>query len=598
MLSASWIRDGLQRGLGSWVAEVRPATLRADAQAGLLAAVLVLPQGIAFAALAGLPPAMGLVAAALPGALAALGGSSRHVMTGPTNALALALGAMLVTLSRGDTSLLVPLALALTLLVGLMQLTLALTRLGTLANFISPSVMLGFTSGAALLIGWYALGSIMGGDGRASPIEAWHGGLSPQSLAVGLLTLIAALAGRRWWRRGPYLLVALLLGIAACWLLTQFAQGHGAAPLRVGTPPSAWPDWQLPWAQPARLMELGSPLLQAALALTIIALGQSMAIAKAMAARSGQVLDVNRECLGQGLGNLGAAFSGGMVVCGSLNRSVPNLEAGAVTPLAAVASALILLLLVAVAGPLLAWIPLAGVGALLLVVAWSLVDRAGWASTWRLERTEFAIALTTGVATLLLHLEVAVLAGVLLSLVVYVYHSARPALRDMGFDRAGSGRSLVVVDPLQAAQQECPQLKMLRMEGSVWFGALAHVDEHLRGLCDRAAGGADRQPFLLVMAKSMNTIDLAAARLWDQERVRRRALGGDLFFHHPRPQVLSMWARSGFLKRLGEQHVFPGKRSAISAIVPMLDENVCARCSARIFAECADRPGSVAADAA
>ena len=203
-------------------------------------------------------------------------------------------------------------------------------------------------------------------------------------------------------------------------------------------------------------MALGSPLLQAALALTIIALGESMAIAKAMAERSGQVLAVNRECLGQGLADRGAAFCGGRLGCGSLNRSVPNLEADAVTPLAGVASAPILLLLVAAAGPLLAWMPLAGVGALLLVVAWSLVDRAGRASTWRLERTDFAIALAILVATLLLHLEVAVLAGVLVSLVVYVYHSARPALRDMCFDRDGPGRSLVVVNPLQAAQQECP----------------------------------------------------------------------------------------------------------------------------------------------
>lgn len=582
----------LQRGLGSWVAEVRPATLRADAQAGLLGAVLVLPQGIAFAALAGLPPAMGLVAAALPCAVAALAGSSRHVVSGPTNAIALALGAMLATMARGDASLLVPMALALTLLVGLMQLGLAVTRLGTLANFISPSVMLGFTTGAAALIGWYALGSMMGAAGRESPLQVWHNGLSWPSLVVGGLTLGAALAGRRWWLRGPYLLAALLLGIVLCWLLTRFPIAGAAPPQRVGAVPSAWPDWQLPWASASQLLAVASPLVQAALALTIVALGQSMAIAKAMAARSGQVLDVNRECLGQGLANLSAAFSGGMVICGSLNRSMPNLEAGAVTPLAGVASVVILLLLVAVAGPLLAWIPLAAVGALLLVVAWSLIDQAGWRRSWRMERTEFAIALTTLIATLLLHLEIAVLAGVLLSLVVYVYRTARPALRSMGFDRPGTGRSFVVVEPARAAQQECPQLKLLRMEGSVWFGAVAHVDDHLRSLRERAAVGPDGQPFLLVMAKSMNTIDLAAADMWDHERLRRRELGGDPFFHRPRPQVLAMWARSGFLKRLGEQHVYPDKRRAIAGIVPRLSEAVCATCTARVFEECATRPGA------
>jgi SulP family sulfate permease len=593
MIMLRALRMPLNRWLGPWVDEVDKTTLRADAQAGLLGAVLVLPQGIAFASLAGLPPAMGLAASALPCAVAALGGSSRHVMSGPTNATALAMGAMLTTLAAGDASLFVPLALMLTLLVGLMQMGLAMARLGALANFISPSVMMGFTTGAAALIAWYALSGMMGAEGRASPLQAWQQGISMPSLLVGMITLVAAAAGRRWWRRGPFMLAALLVGIAAGWWITGHPLVAGAPPLRVGTPPSAWPQWHGPWVDAGRLLELGSPLLQAGLALTIVGLGQSMAIAKALAARSGDVIDVNRECLGQGLANLSAACSGGMVVCGSLNRSLPNLEAGAHTPLAGVASALILIVLVAVAGPLLAWIPLAGVGALLVVVAWSLVDLDGWTRTWRLERSEFAIALATALATLLLHLEIAVLAGVMLSMVVYVYRTARPAMRSMGIDAQAPGRPFVVVDGEggHAPLRECPQLKLLRMEGSVWFGAVAHVDEYLRSLRQRAAASAEGQRYLLVMSKSMNTIDLAAADLWDNERLRRREFGGDLYFHRPRPQVMAMWHRSGFLKRLGEHHVFPDKRKAIAAIVPRLDEAVCARCSARVFEECAGRPG-------
>ncbi|OYU98408.1 MAG: sulfate transporter, partial [Burkholderiales bacterium PBB5] len=516
----------LARWLGPWVAEVDGASLRADLQAGLLGAVLVLPQGIAFAALAGLPPAMGLAAAALPCAVAALGGSSRHVMSGPTNATSLALGAMLVPLAAGDASLLVPLALALTLLVGLLQVGLATARLGALANFISPSVMLGFTTGAAGLIAWYALAGLMGAAGRASPVQAWQQGVAWPGLLVGGLTLVVAAAGRAWWRRGPFMLVALGVGIAACWWLTAHPVLAGAAPLRVGEPPSAWPQWRWPGQDAQRLAALGSPLLQAALALTIVALGQSMAIAKALALRTGQVIDVNRECLGQGLGNLSAAFSGGLVVCGSLNRSLPNLEAGARTPLAAVSSALWLVALVALAAPLLAWIPLAGVSALLLVVAWGLVDQAAWARLWRMERSEFAIAAATATATLVMRLEMAVLAGVMLSLVVYLYRTARPALRTMGFDSHRADRPFVVVDGAPGVLPECPQLKLLRMEGSGWFGAVSHVADHLRGLRQRAEASPAGQRHLLVMTKSMNTIDLAAADLWDDERTRRRALGG------------------------------------------------------------------------
>ncbi len=605
-------------------------TLRADVLAGLLGAVLVLPQGIAFAALAGLPPAMGLAAAVLPAAVAALAGSSRHVATGPTNATSLALGAMLAPLAQGDMALAIALAGALTLLVGLMQAALALLRLGTLANFISPSVMLGFTSGAAALIAWHALAGLMGAGGRAAPPEAWAQGVSLPALAVGALVLVLAAAGRRWWRRGPHLLAALLVGVALAWWLADPARRaalFGApaadgpwrvtAPAVVGTPPSAWPQWQWPALQAALHWELLPQLLPMALALAIVALGQAMAIAKALAQRSGQVLDVNRECLGQGLGNLVGGLSGAMVSCGSLNRSLPNYEAGARTPLAAVAAAAWLLALLALAGPLLAWIPLAGVSALLLLVAWGLVDRAAWARLARLDRSELGIAAATALATLVLRLEMAVLTGVMLSLVAYLWRVSRPALRSMGFgrpDHAGptqalapasgagpgaawdgspsrsAGRPFVVLDGAAPGSvlPECPQLKLLRMEGSVWFGAVAHVAEHLRTLRD--APGAQRH--LLVMAKSMNALDLAGADLWDDERLRRRALGGDLYFHRPRPPVLALWRQTGFLSRLGEDHVFPDKHRAIATIVPRLDPGICARCQVRLFEECGERPGA------
>ena len=323
-----------------------------------------------------------------------------------------------------------------------------------------------------------------------------------------------------------------------------------------------------------------------------------MAIAKTLGARSGQVIDANRECFGQGLANLTAAFTSGMVVCGSLNRSLPNLEAGARTPLAAVAAAGLLVALVALAGPVLAWIPLAGVSALLLVVAWSLLDRAAWARVWRLDRPEFGVALATAAATLALRLEVAVLAGVLLSLVVYLYRMARPALRTMGFDSQAAFRQFVVIDaapqlpPPPGALPECPQLKLLRMEGSVWFGAVPHVAEHLRALRQRSAAHPEVQRHLLVMAKSMNSIDLAAADLWDDELLRRRQAGGDLYFHRPRPPVLALWQRTGFLHRLGADHVFADKHRAIATIVPLLDDAVCARCKVRLFDECSQRPGA------
>ena len=578
----------LQRWLGPWVAEVNAGTLRGDAIAALLAAVLVLPQGIAFAALAGLPPAWGLYAAVVPTAVAALAGSSRHVLTGPTNALSLALAASLAPLAVAGSAEYLRLALVLTLMVGAIQVAVALLRLGVLTHFISPSVLLGFTTGAALLIAWHALHSL----------TREHGALLP-ALAVAALTLVVA-AGLRWrspwpWTRGPGMLIALVAGTVLAAAGVQAGFWGSTQLVRIGTLPPALPSLSVPavaWADLPRLATI-------ALALTLVALGQSIAIAKTLAARSGQALDVNRECLGQGLANVAGACFSAFVSCGSLNRSVPNLEAGARTPLAGLMAAAFVLLLVAVAAPLLAWVPMAAIDALLLLVAWTLVDTAQWRELARLDRREAAVAGGTLAATLLLPLQVAVLAGVAASLVLYLHRTAHPALRSMGFEgppHPGVNRPFVVLEPAPSATpakpakpviRECPQLKLLRMEGPVWFGAEAHVADALRAL--REAPDAPRH--LLVMGKSMNFIDPAGAALWERERAQRSGPGAGLYFHRPRPEVLHTWRKSGFVQRLGEDHIFPDKRSAIAAIVPRLDPAICARCTARVFDECAGQPG-------
>ncbi len=593
-MSASASPRGLQRWLGSWVAEVDGATLRADAGAALLAAVLVLPQGIAFAALAGLPPAWGLYAAVLPTAVAALAGSSRHVLTGPTNALSLALAASLAPLAAAGSAEYLRLALVLTLMVGAIQVAVALLRLGVLTHFISPSVLLGFTGGAALLIAGHALRSLLWPlptlDGLLWAWPPTAAGGVPNGpvlylgeLAIAALTLAAALALRRWWPRGPVLLLALGAGTL---LAAGLALGWGWPLQRVGALPQAWPPFAPPalaWADLPRLATI-------ALALTLVALGQSMAIAKVLAERSGQHLDVNRECLGQGLANLAGGLFSGFVSCGSLNRSAPHFEAGARTPLAGVMAAAGVLLLVALAAPALAWVPMAGIDALLLLVAWGLIDTARWRELARLDRREAAVAAGTLAATLALPLQVAVLAGMAASLLVYLYRTAHPALRSMGFAVA-PGREPRPFVVLQPGAPECPQLKLLRMEGPVWFGAEAHVAAALHALRQPA----DAPRHLLVMGKSMNFIDPAGAALWEHERRLRLEAGGSLHFHRPRPEVLDAWQRSGFIERLGADHLHADKRSAIATLVPRLDGAVCARCTARVFEECARQPGGVAA---
>ena len=582
----------LSRVLGDWVQRINPGTLRADALAGLLGAVLVLPQGIAFATLAGLPPEYGLYTAVVPCIIAALFGSSWHVMSGPTNANSLALFAMLSPLAAAFSPAYIQLALAVTVMVGVMQWLIGGLRLGVLANFISPAVLFGFTSGAALLIAVHALPDLLGLGAAAQ-----HSALGvlrhvldqlntaqPVALLVAGITVASALLARglrRPYRKLPYMLIGLVLATAVSWGLARLSE---LPALRtIGQMATPWPHFQWPtvsWAQATELLGL-------AFALTIVALGQGISIAKTVAQRSGQRIDANREFRGQGLSNIVGGFFSCYVSCGSMNRSMPNLEAGAQTPLASVFSAGLLLGLVAVSSSWLALIPMAALAALLMLVALALVDVARWQQLARLSRSDFFVALATLVATVTIRLETAILLGMILSLMSFLWRTSRPAMRTMGFDSRGDERQFVVLDDAEKALPECPQLKLLRMEGEVYFGATQHVADILYTLRHEASP----QKHLLVMGKSMNFIDLAGAELWEAELSARRAMGGDLYFHRPRPEVIALWRTTGFTRVLGPEHQFPDKRVAIATIFNKLDKAICQRCSARIFQECKTVPG-------
>ncbi|MBC7480617.1 MAG: SulP family inorganic anion transporter [Rhizobacter sp.] len=599
--------DLLVRVFGPWVRIVDRHTLRADLIAGILGALLVLPQGFAFATLAGLPPEYGLYTAIVPCVVAALFGSSWHVMSGPTNANSLALFATLAPLAAVGSPAYIQLALAVTVMVGVMQWLIGALRLGSIANLISPSALRGFTSGAAALIALHSMPDLLGlpaagqhGTGALLAHLGEHlGAVRPGALAVGGVTLLVVLGVRRALPRWPFMLVGLAAGTALATLVNVVgADSPWGGVAVVGPIPSIWPRFHWPAVQVQSLPEL----LAIAFALTIVALGQSISIAKVVSARSGQPVDANREFRGQGLSNIVGGFFSSYVSCGSLNRSLPNLEAGARTPLAAVFASLWLLLLLASTAPLLALIPQPAIAALLLLVALALFELKGWRRLWQLSREDFAIAAVTALATVTIRIEMAILLGTILSLVVYLHRTSHPSVRVMGFDTGvskgvagglsiglSSDRHFVVLADVPAPLAECPQLKMIRMEGEVFFGAVPHVADNLRELRTHA----DAPRHLLVMAKSMNFNDLAAAELWRTEMAARRATGGDLYFHRPRQPVLELWQHVGFTRELGADHIFPSKRVALRTIFDRLDRSICAHCTARVFEECQGLPPPV-----
>ena len=568
-----------------WWHRVDRGSLPRDLLAGLVGALVVLPQGIAFATLAGLPAQYGLYAAMVPTAVAALFGSSLHTVSGPTNAISIMTFAALAPLAAPGSPEYVKLAFTLAFLMGVFMLLLGVLRLGTLVNFISQPVIVGFMAGAGLLIVASQLTALFGLPG--APGGGFLGALghllaslpdaNPWALGVAAVTLAAGLASRRWRPRWPYIVIAMVAGTAGALALEGLARVAGtSAGLRYldaiprGLPPLSWPIHDL-----ASLSELSG----LAVALSIVALTQSVSIARAVALRSGQRIDGNQEFIGQGLSNIAAGFFSGFPTSASVNRSGPNFEAGAATPLAAVFSALILVAIVALFAPAVRWLPAPAIAAVLLLASLSLIDLSRIRQTLAASRSEGGVLLITTAATLVLRLDVAVLIGVAVSLVFYLNRTSRPIMRSQVPDVRDPARAFV---PIDAERPECPQLKMLTIEGSIYFGAVDHVATHLDILREISPD----QKHLLLLARNMNFVDVAGASLLGQEAIRRRATGGRLYIHGLRHNAQELMARGGVLAQIGEHNLFRTKDQAIATIYEQLDREICARCTARIFYEC------------
>jgi len=433
----------------AWWPRVDRTTLRADAIAGLSGALIVLPQGIAYAAIAGLPPEYGLYCAIGPAIVAALFGSSWHLVSGPTAAISIVVFSALSPLAAPGSPEYVTLALTLGLLVGAIQLTLGLVRLGRLTDLISHSVVVGFTTGAACLIVASQLKHFFGLTMPATSgffptvfqaIVALPTA-NPAVTTVGIVTLVTCVLSRRWLRRLPHMVIAMIAGgfVAALWpaLIPVVAEQlpaiaeNAAIPL-VGALPAAVPPLSLPSFDLSIWNRLGG----SAIAIAVLGLTEAVAIARAVALRSGQVIAGNQEFIGQGLSNLAGSFLSGYPSSGSFTRSGVNYEAGAKTPLAAVFASLILMAFLFFIAPVVAYLPIAAMAGVLFVVARGLVDGreirglVGAVLTPgapRIERDEAAVFLVTFFATLLIALEFAVFTGIALSLVLRVLRSPQGA---------------------------------------------------------------------------------------------------------------------------------------------------------------------------
>jgi len=565
-----------------WWPRVNRGSLRADGLAGLTGGLILVPQGVAFATIAGMPPEYGLYAAMLPAVVAALWGSSWHLVSGPTTAISIVVFATMSPLAEPGSPQFVALVLTLTFFVGVFQLLLGILRLGTLVNFVSHTVVVGFTSGAAVLIAASQVKNFFGlpiprGASVAEVAQGLFAHLAdvqPWIFLVALVTLLVCALSKYLWPRLPHMIVGMVAGSALAaalnaWLGPQATGLSSIGALSIGFPPLSSPDWS--WDTAQRIAPIAA-------AVALLALTEAVSIARAMALSSGQRIDGNQEFIGQGLSNIVGAFFSGYASSGSFNRSGLNYVAGAQTPLAAVFSAGFLLLIMLFLAPLAQYLPTAAMAGILFVVAWGLIDTTQIVETWRASRSEFGVLLATFLATLTLQLEFAIYVGVGLSLILYLRRTSQPGVEDV---KPVPGRSAPMFST-DTGLPDCPQLKIVRINGSLFFGAVNHLQEAFQAIDE--ANPAHRH--VLLVASGINFIDLGGAHMLAQEAARRKALGGALYITHLKDEPMATLRQSGVYDQIGSSHFFRAGQDTLAILKNRLAPDVCARCTVRVFAPC------------
>lgn len=569
-----------------WLPMVNRGTIRADIFAGITNAAIVLPQGIAFAAIAGLPPQYGLYTAMVTPVIAALFGSSWHLVSGPTTAISVVIFATLSEHFVPGSPEFISAVFSITLLAGFFQLCLGLVNLGQLVSLVSHSVMVGFTAGAAILI---FLSQLPGFIGKSLPRpdelvemgkELWHvlPDLSPYVLAVSLTTLAVAIGIKRLLPAWPNYLIALVAGSGLAYVLD--AGNHGVVfvqAIESGIPPVAVPEMSF---------EIVRSMSQGAFALALIGLLEAVSIARAMSLQSHQSLNSNQEIIGQGLSNIGGSFFSAYMGSGSFTRSSLNMEAGAKTPLAAIFAAVFLLIILLLVSPLIAYIPIPAMSGLIMLVAWKLIDLKEIRHILGTSPSETAIFLVTFVVVLLVDLEFAIYAGVIVSLSLFLRQTMHPGLPVNVPNASLEGRPFM--SPIHWRLPECPQAMFLRVQGPMYFGAVEYLEKEFRRLERQRPG----QKHLTLLIDGSVGIDLAGAEWLIEESRNRKEIGGALYLVGRYPPLRRQMDQFHVTKLVGRANIFRRKRELLETMVPKLDKSICATCTARVFLECKNMPGN------
>ncbi|RLA02669.1 MAG: sodium-independent anion transporter, partial [Gammaproteobacteria bacterium] len=335
-------------------------------------------------------------------------------------------------------------------------------------------------------------------------------------------------------------------------------------------PPLSMPDFSLKTIK---------SLAPEAFAVALLGLIEAVSISRAVASKSNQRIDANQEFIGQGLSNITGSFFSSYAGSGSFTRSGINYEAGAKTPLSAIFSALLLMLIVLLIAPLTAYLPVAAMGGVILLVAYNLVDFHHIKQVLTMSRSETAILLTTFFATLFLELEFAIYLGVILSLVFFLARTSTPQIPTLSVDSSTENRKLVNIQ--KKPLKQCPQIKIIRIDMSVYFGSINYIQNRLARIVEN-----EHIKHILIVSSGINFIDLAGAEALVIENRRLKAIGGGLYFVGIKSSVYEFAAKSCFIHNIGSSHFFDTKNEAIHELYKRIDNDICTKCNALIFKEC------------
>ena len=561
----------------TWGRDYRAETLQADLLAAVIVTIMLIPQSLAYAMLAGLPPEAGIYASILPILLYAVFGTSRALAVGPVAVVSLMTAAAVGEVAAQGTAGYAAAALTLAFLSGTMLLVMGLFRLGFVANFLSHTVVSGFITASGILIAASQLKSILGisAEGDTLP-ELLPSLLShlPQTSLLTLLIGVVAVVFLFWVRKGglkraliargfgPRLadiagkagpVAAVLVTTAVVWALGL--DGWGVA--IVGEVPQSLP----PFTMPDLSTDLVGKLFLPALLISIIGFVESISVAQTLAAKKRQRIDPNQELIGLGAANLGAAFTGGFPVTGGFARSVVNYEAGAATPAAGAFTAVGLAIAAVAMTPLIHYLPKATLAATIIVAVLTLVDFSALKRSWRYSRADFAAVLATIVVTLGWGVEAGVSAGVILSLLLFLYKTSRPHVAEVGLVPGTEHfrnihRHAVLTDPT---------LVTLRVDESLYFANSRHLEDLM---LNRVAADCPVKNVVL-MCTAVNEIDLSALEALEAINTRFRSMGVGFHLSEVKGPVMDRLKKTDFLAHLNGR-VFLTQFQAWQALRPPL----------------------------